>query len=163
MQRDWGNRSARKHARVKYTVERVGIDAYREEVEKRLGYALQPARDFAFTRQGDAPGWMAGSDGTWTYTLFVENGRIRDLPGRTLMTDLRELAGVHKGRFVISANQNLLIAGVAEADKPASRRCWRSTGWSFRSAGCAGTRWLASACRPAAWRWRKASGACRIW
>ncbi len=143
VQRDWGNRSSRKHARVKYTVERVGIDDYREEVEKRLGYRLQPARKFAFTRQGDTPGWMAGSDGSWTYTLFIENGRVRDLPGRTMMTGLRELAAVHEGRFVLSANQNLLITGVAEADKPAIEALLEKHGLVM---SVTGLRWNAMAC-----------------
>ncbi|MBV9653452.1 MAG: NADPH-dependent assimilatory sulfite reductase hemoprotein subunit [Acetobacteraceae bacterium] len=143
VQRDWGDRSSRKHARVKYTVERVGVDAYRAEVETRLGYKLQPARPYAFTRQGDTPGWMAGSDGSWTYTLFVENGRVQDLPGRLLMTGLRELAGWHSGRFVISANQNLLITEIAEADKPAIEAHLQKHGLI---ADVTGLRWNAMAC-----------------
>lgn len=143
VQRDWGNRAVRKHARVKYTVERVGIDAYKAEVEKRLGHALLSARPFSFTRQGDAPGWTEGSDGSWTYTLFIENGRVRDLPGYTLMSGLRELAGIHKGRFVMTANQNLLIAGVAKRNRQAIEAVLEKHGL-IKSVG--GLRWNAMAC-----------------
>ena len=75
VQRDFGDRSDRKHARLKYTIERMGLAAFRAELERRLGYALSPARDFAFTDNGDRLGWAQGDDGTWHFTLFVENGR----------------------------------------------------------------------------------------
>jgi len=117
VQRDNGDRSVRKHARLKYTIERMGVDAFRSEVERHLGYGLAPAHGFAFTGTGDRPGWSASPDGTWSYGLFVENGRVHDMPGRRLMSGLRAIANVHRGEFVMTANQNLIIAGVVAEDK----------------------------------------------
>jgi sulfite reductase (NADPH) hemoprotein beta-component len=119
VQRDNGDRSNRKQARLKYTIERMGLSAFRAELERRLGYALSPAHAVHFASTGDALGWQRGDDGTWHHTLFVENGRIADLPERRLLTGLRAIATVHRGAFIITGNQNLVIAKVAESDKAA--------------------------------------------
>jgi sulfite reductase (NADPH) hemoprotein beta-component len=117
LQRDNGDRSNRKQARLKYTIERMGLPAFRAELERRLGYALLPAHDVTFASTGDALGWQRGDDGAWHHTLFVENGRIADLPARRLLTGLRAIANVHRGAFIITGNQNLVIARVAPEDK----------------------------------------------
>ena len=116
-QRDHGDRSVRKHARLKYTVERMGLDAFRAEVERHLGYALAAPHGAVFAGTGDHAGWSQAPDQTWQYGLFVENGRIHDLPDRKLLSGLRAIANVHRGEFVMTANQNLIIAGVAPEDK----------------------------------------------
>lgn len=113
-QRDHGNRAVRKHARLKYTIERMGLDAFRTEVERHLGWALPPARGAAFTGTGDRLGWHDSPDGTAQFGLFVENGRIHDLPGRSLMSGLAAIAAVHRGSFILTANQNLVIAGIPD-------------------------------------------------
>jgi sulfite reductase (NADPH) hemoprotein beta-component len=125
-QRDFGNRADRAQARLKYTIEHMGLEAFRAEVEKRLGYALEPARPFTFTTRGDRYGWTKGQNGHWHYTLFVENGRIKDMPNRPLKTGLKALAHIHKGTFRCSANQNFIIADVAEADKAAVEEVLRA-------------------------------------
>ena len=117
VQRDNGNRAVRKHARLKYTIERMGLDAFRREVEGHLGYALPPARGATFTSTGDRLGWHESTDGTWHYGLFIENGRVHDMPARRLMSGLRAIANIHRGELVMTANQNLVIAGVAPEDK----------------------------------------------
>ena len=117
VQRDNGDRSVRKHARLKYTIERMGLDAFRTEVERHLGYALAPAHEFAFTGTGDRLGWSQSPDGTWQYCLFIENGRIRDIGDRRLMTGLRAIATLHRGEFVFTPNHNLVIAGIAPEHK----------------------------------------------
>ncbi len=116
VQRDNGNRSVRKHARLKYTIERMGLDAFRQEVERHLGYALAPAHGASFTGTGDRLGWHEAG-GLWHYGLFVENGRVTDTPDRRLMSGLRAIANIHRCEFVLTANQNLMIAGVAAEDK----------------------------------------------
>ncbi len=116
VQRDNGNRSVRKHARLKYTIERMGLDAFRQEVEGHLGYALAPAHGATFTGTGDRLGWHEAG-GLWHYGLFVENGRVTDTPDRRLMSGLRAIANIHRCEFVLTANQNLMIAGVAAEDK----------------------------------------------
>ena len=116
VQRDHGNRSVRKHARLKYTIERMGLDAFRQEVEGHLGWTLPPAHGFTFDSTGDRLGWYEAG-GTWHHSLFVENGRIADTPDRRLMAGLRAIANIHRGEFILTANHNLVIAGVAAEDK----------------------------------------------
>ena len=114
MQRDWGDRSNRAHARLKYTLEDHGLDAFRAEVEKRSGVKLGQPKPFTFDSTGDRYGWTEGEDGNGHLTLFVQNGRIRDIPGGAQwMTGLRKIAEMHRGDFRLTANQNLIIADVA--------------------------------------------------
>jgi len=115
IQRDWGNRSDRKHARLKYTIEAHGLDRFCAELTARLGFALAPARDYAFARSGDPLGWVEGEDGRWHFFLFVENGRMQG----ELLAGLRVVAAQHDGRFILTPNQNLVIADVAADRKPA--------------------------------------------
>ncbi len=119
VQRDWGNRASRKHARLKYTIEEFGLDWFRAELERALAHALPPARAFRFERSADPRGWIEGEDGLWHHVLFIENGRVRDLPGQRLLSGLHDIAGVHQGNFVLTANQNLIISGVRPEEKAA--------------------------------------------
>lgn len=117
IQRDFGNRVDRKHARLKYTIAHRGIDWFVDELQKRLGYTLAPNKPFIFTTNGDLYGWLKGINNRWFYTLFVENGRVRDAENYTLKTALREIAQVHTGDFRLTGNQNLIIGNVKEEDK----------------------------------------------
>ena len=119
IQRDWGDRADRKHARLKYTIERHGLATFQAELQRRLGFALAATRPYTFERSGDPFGWLQGDDGAWQYCLFVENGRVRDVPGRPLLTGLRAIAEQHDGAFIVTPNQNLIITGVSPAQKPA--------------------------------------------
>ncbi|MBR9856977.1 MAG: assimilatory sulfite reductase (NADPH) hemoprotein subunit [Gammaproteobacteria bacterium] len=116
-QRDMGNRSNRKNAKTKYTLERVGVEVFKAEVEKRAGIKFADTRPYEFTERGDRFGWVEGIDGKHHLTLFIENGRLLDYPGKSLKTGMREIAKVHQGDFRLTANQNLIIAGVAAEDK----------------------------------------------
>ncbi len=111
-QRDWGNRVDRKNAKTKYTLERVGVAAFKAEVQKRAGVTFADSRPYEFTSRGDRFGWVEGIDGKQHLTLFIENGRILDFPGKPIKTGLAEIAKVHQGDFRMTANQNLIIAGV---------------------------------------------------
>ena len=84
MHRDFGDRTNRKHARLKYVLEDRGVPWFREEMERRLGFKFEPARPFEFTRQGDCYGWQRQFDGNYFLGLFVENGRIKDHNGYRL-------------------------------------------------------------------------------
>ena len=117
VQRDFGDRGNRKHARMKYTVEDHGVAWYRAEVEKRLGYALEDPRPMRFTHTGDRYGWTEDWQGHWHCTLFIENGRVADTPGHPIRMGLRKIAEIHKGEFRLTANQNLIIAGVKKRDR----------------------------------------------
>ncbi|MDR3499834.1 MAG: assimilatory sulfite reductase (NADPH) hemoprotein subunit [Parvibaculum sp.] len=118
IQRDYGDRVDRAHARFKYTIDDKGLDWFRSELESRVGFSLEEPRPYAFETNGDSYGWSRGSNGMWHFTMFIENGRIRNADGRQLMTALRELAHLHKGEFRLTPNQNLIVANIAEADKP---------------------------------------------
>ncbi len=116
-QRDFGNRDSRRHARLKYTIERMGLDAFIAQVETRSGVRFGPSRPVRFVTQGDRFGWVPNADGSWNLTLYVENGRVEDRDGRRLMSGLRVIAEQHHGEFRITANQNLVVARVADAYK----------------------------------------------
>jgi sulfite reductase (NADPH) hemoprotein beta-component len=123
VQRDWGNRENRARARLKYTIEDRGLDNFREEVEKRAGFKLGKPKPFKFASTGDKIGWRQTIDGKksadkpWHLTLFVENGRIKDRPGFTLRTALREIADLGICDFVCTANQNVILANVPGKSK----------------------------------------------
>jgi sulfite reductase (NADPH) hemoprotein beta-component len=120
VQRDWGDRSNRAHARLKYTIEDRGLDAFRAEVEKRSGVIFAKAKPFKFTSTGDRYGWTEGEDGNAHLTLFVENGRVKDIPGGAQwLTGLRKIAEIHDGDFRLTANQNIIIANVSKKKRKA--------------------------------------------
>ena len=112
LQRDYGDRTNRKHARLKYTIDDRGLDWFREELNGRLGFTLAEPRKFAFLSRGDQFGWSSNRDDRWDLTLFVPQGRIQDDDQSRMLTGLREIARVHKGNFRLTANQNLIISGI---------------------------------------------------
>jgi sulfite reductase (NADPH) hemoprotein beta-component len=111
-QRDWGNRTERKNAKTKYTLERVGVDNFKKEVERRANTAFTTTKPYEFTHRGDRIGWVEGIDNKFHLTLFIENGRILDYPQKMLKTGCAEIAKIHSGDFRLTANQNLIVAGV---------------------------------------------------
>jgi sulfite reductase (NADPH) hemoprotein beta-component len=117
IQRDYGNRSVRKYARFKYTVDRLGLENVKSELEKRLGWTFDEAKPYHFESNGDRYGWVKGIQGKWHFTLFIQNGRIADLDQYQLKTGLREIAKIHNGEFRLTANQNLIIANVSSQKK----------------------------------------------
>jgi sulfite reductase (NADPH) hemoprotein beta-component len=116
IQRDFGDRTDRKHARFKYTIADRGVDWFKAELFKRLGYTLEPPRPFKFTTQGDRFGWLRGHDGRWHLTLRIESGRVVDAPGRPFLTGLEKIAAIHQGDFRLTANQNLIVANVPASE-----------------------------------------------
>jgi len=127
-QRDWGNRVNRKNAKTKYTLDRVGIDTFKTEVEKRAGITFGESRSYEFKHRGDRFGWVDGIDGKHHLTVFIENGRILDTPNQPLKTGVAKIAAIHHGDFRITANQNLIIAGVAQEDKAQIEQIARESG-----------------------------------
>ncbi|KZC39717.1 MULTISPECIES: assimilatory sulfite reductase (NADPH) hemoprotein subunit [Rhodanobacter] len=117
IQRDWGDRAERQHARLKYTLDRHGLDAFKAELEARLGYALAAPRAYRFEHNGDRYGWVEGHDGRWHLTLHIESGRLADTGERRWLSGLRELAKVHAGDFRLTCNQNVIVANVAAAER----------------------------------------------
>lgn len=113
VQRDFGDRTDRKHARFKYTVNDYGPDWILAKLNEYLGYELEPARPYEFKDNGDRYGWVEDEFGNFHFTLYVEGGRVLDLPGYPMRTGLREIAAIHDGDFRLTANQNLMIANVS--------------------------------------------------
>ena len=118
-QRDYGNRAVRKRARFKYTVDDKGVEWVKGEIERRMGAKFEPARDFEFTSNGDQFGWHENANGRFNYTLFIANGRVANVPGKSIMDGLRAIAHVHRSEFRLTPNQNLIIADVDAEDRPA--------------------------------------------
>jgi sulfite reductase (NADPH) hemoprotein beta-component len=117
IQRDYGNRTDRKLARLKYTIDKYGLDWYKRELEKRTGFALEEARPFAFTDRVDYYGWEQNHQGLWYYTPFIESGRILDDERLPLKTALLEIAQTGKANFRFTCNQNLILADIRKKDK----------------------------------------------
>jgi sulfite reductase (NADPH) hemoprotein beta-component len=117
VQRDFGDRSDRKKARVKYTIDRLGADVFKKEVEKRVGFELEEAKPFAFNERKDLYGWEQNHEGLWYYTVFLENGRVLDHEDVKLKTAFYEIAKTGKVNFRFTCNQNLILSDITEKDK----------------------------------------------
>ncbi len=161
VQRDWGDRRNCKHARLKYTIEDRGLDAFRAEVERRANIKFAPPKPFAFTSTGDRYGWTHGEDGRSHLTLFIENGRIHDTSQFKQMSALRQIAELHDGDFRITPNQNLIIANVPPERQAEINAIAQANGMLVPVLVCAAIRWPASRCRHAASHWRKANATFR--
>ncbi len=118
-QRDFGDRSNRKQARLKYTIDRMGLAAFVAEIERRAGASLAPSRPFTFAHSGDRFGWIEGDDGRWHLALHFDSGRVADGIGGDHLSGLRAIARIHRGHFVLTPNQNLVVAGIDAADRDA--------------------------------------------
>lgn len=116
IQRDYGNRTNRLNARFKYTVDKYGVDWIRNELNNRLGWEIEEVKPFEFEHNGDRYGWTEGS-GKWHFTLFVQNGRVKDTKDYQLKTALRKIAEIHDGDLRLTPNQNLIIANVDKSNK----------------------------------------------
>ena len=114
VQRDNGDRKNRKHARLKYTIDDMGVDVFREKVEALLGYKFEEPRAFEFKSNIDTFGWQKDELGLNHFTFFIENGRVEDTADFPMKTGLRELAKVHKGEFRLTGNQHLCLSGVQD-------------------------------------------------
>jgi sulfite reductase (NADPH) hemoprotein beta-component len=112
IQRDFGNRSDRKQARLKYTLDKMGVPAFKAELEKRCGFELEPARSYVFTQRRDDYGWYQNHEGKWNYTVFTENGRVLDDDKVALKTALLEVAKTGAANFRFTCNQNVILSDI---------------------------------------------------
>lgn len=119
VQRDFGDRKERKHARLKYTIDDRGVEWFVGELESRLGYKLDPVRKFEFTHNGDEFGWSENTDGTSNYTMYIPGGRVQDTAGAEIRTGLRKVAEMLDGEFRLTPNQNLTLALIKPEQKEA--------------------------------------------
>lgn len=117
VQRDYGNREVRKHARLKYTIDRLGIDEFKKKLFAYQGFELSDARPFKFVNNTDRYGWMQDENGLWHLTLYIHSGRIIDSEKSKLFSGLLEIAKIHEGEFRISPNQNMIVSNIQPAIK----------------------------------------------
>lgn len=117
VQRDYGNRVDRKQARLKYTIDRMGLYAFKAELESRLGFRLTTPRNFTFNARADHYGWLQDHKNRWHYTLFVENGRVVNNPEYQVKSALDAIAETHLCSFRLTGNQNIMLLNVAAQDK----------------------------------------------
>lgn len=113
IQRDFGNRSDRKLSRLKYTIDRLSVEGFKSELEKRIGFTLEDAKPFEFTERTDRFGWQQNHEGNWFYTLFVEHGVVR--PNQKAF--LHELSLLEISNFIFTANQNLIVGEISDENK----------------------------------------------
>jgi len=116
-QRDWGNRTDRKNAKTRYTIEKVGLNIFKKEVEKRANITFKNIKPYYFTSRGDRFGWKKNIDGHWSLTIFIQNGRIYDSKKQLLKSGLLKIASLHDGNFRLTANQNIIISEISEKNK----------------------------------------------
>lgn len=117
VQRDFGDRSDRMQARLKYTIDRRGLDWYRDEVQSRLGFKIEAPRPYEFEYNGDRFGWVGGDDGLHHLTLQIPAGRLLDNDVKQRQTGMREIARIHKGQLRMTCDQNVIIAQVKPEDR----------------------------------------------
>ncbi|KAI0505543.1 sulfite reductase [Xylaria bambusicola] len=144
VQRDHGDRKNRKHARLKYTIDDLGVDVFRSKVEAMWGKSFEPERSFHFKSNIDTFGWQRDENGLNHFTFFIENGRIEDTAEFQMKTGLREIAKVHKGEFRLTGNQHLILSNVADDDLPGMKELLKK--YKLDNVQFSGLRLSSSAC-----------------
>ncbi|KAF7714657.1 Assimilatory sulfite reductase (NADPH) [Penicillium ucsense] len=146
VQRDNGDRKNRKHARLKYTIDDMGLDVFRSKVEDLLpeGQRFAEPRPFKFESNVDTFGWIKDETGLNHFTFFIENGRIEDTAEFSMRTGLRELASLNKGEFRLTGNQHLILSRVTDEDLPVVKEVMAK--YKLDNTSFSGLRLSSSAC-----------------
>ena len=144
VQRDNGDRTNRKHARLKYTIDDMGVEVFRSKVEDLLEWKFQPPKPFHFTSNIDTFGWQKDELGYNHHTFFIENGRIEDTPSFPMKTGLREIAKIHKGEFRLTGNQHLCLSNVHDNDLDTIKETMKT--YKLNNIQFSGLRLSSSAC-----------------
>lgn len=118
VQRDNGDRKNRKHARLKYTIDDLGVETYKRMVEELLGYKFEEAKPYKIESNIDYFGWSKDETGLNHYTCFIENGRVEDVAGKPQKEGLKKIALYFKehnvGNFRLTGNQHILVSDVPD-------------------------------------------------
>ena len=117
VQRDFGDREDRKHARMKYLIHEWGMEKFRAKVEEYLGYGVEPLRPMPDLQADDHLGWQQQTDGNWFYGIYVENGRLRDNRDQRPRSAVRALVQRYQPGVYITPQQNVLLSGFTTAQK----------------------------------------------
>ena len=143
-QRDHGDRSDRKQARLKYTVARLGLNFAREDIQRRLGFVLPPAEKVELTHREDVLGWRQQDGGKWDLGIFIENGRISS--DGALKAALREAAALNCCGFLMTPNQNLMLVNIDEDARARVQSVFNRHGLETDFSSLSGMRKNAMAC-----------------
>ena len=144
VQRDNGDRTNRKHARLKYTIDDMGVDVFRSKVEDLLEFKFEEPRAFEFISNIDTFGWQRDESGLNHFTMFIENGRVEDTADFQMKTGLREIAKVHKGEFRLTPNQHLVLSNVPDSELDSVKSMLKS--YKLDNVQFSGMRLSSSAC-----------------
>ncbi len=128
VQRDYGDRQNRKHARMKYLIEEQGIGWFRAQVEQRLGFTLSDPSPIVFHNVDDHLGWHEQADGRWFLGLHVENGRIKDTETIRLKSGLRDVATQFHPGFRLTGQQNILLTDIPTDQRASLEECLHTYG-----------------------------------
>ncbi len=128
IQRDFGNRENRKQARMKYLIHDWGIEKFRDELENRIGFELEPFRELPEFDLDLYLGWNRQSDGNWFYVLSIENGRIKNDGELRLKEALRKIVNEYQPGVRFTPNHNVLLTDIDETDKFIIEQIFRDHG-----------------------------------
>lgn len=128
IQRDFGNRSDRRYSRFKYLLDERGLAWFREELERRLGYTLMPARPLKWLDTSDHLGWHRHGDDAWCLGVHVPNGRVVDRDGRRLKSALHTIVTRFAPMVRMTCEQNILFSGLSETAKEVVEDILREAG-----------------------------------
>ena len=144
VQRDNGDRMNRKHARLKYTIDDMGLNVFKGKVEELWGQEFGKPKPFHFDSNIDNFGWQKDERGMNHFTMFIENGRVEDTADFPMKIGLREIAKVHKGEFRLTGNQHLILSNVTEEGLGAMKELLKK--YKLDNTNFSGLRLSSSAC-----------------
>jgi sulfite reductase (NADPH) hemoprotein beta-component len=115
--RDYGDRTNRKHARLKYILHDKGLDWFRTEVENRAGIQFDTKKVLPEWNTPSYLGWLKRTDGTYSLGFHTLSGRIKDFANSPLKSALKEIIAGYQLNIQITADQDLILLGISESDK----------------------------------------------
>jgi len=146
VQRDNGDRKNRKHARLKYTIDDMGIDVFRGKVEELWGQQFADPKPFKFDSNVDTFGWLKDEHGLNHFTFFIENGRIEDTADFPMKSGLVELSKTlkDKAEYRLTGNQHLILSNVSDDALPDVKALMKK--YKLDNTNFSGMRLSSSAC-----------------
>lgn len=144
--RDYGDRSNRRHARLKYVLDERGVGWFQDELALRLGAPLDPPAAVPRYQVHDHLGWHQQADGRWLVGIWVENGRIKDAPGDRGKSGLRAIVEAVRPELRLTAQQNIILANISAGDRPRVEAMLAQYGLSTGEGGLSELRRYAMAC-----------------
>ncbi len=127
LQRDYGDRTDRRRARLKYVVEDRGVAWVQQELRSTYGLTMEPPRDLPPLAVPDLLGWHSQGDGNWWLGVPVRSGRIEG----ALRIALREAVERFGVDPVFTGQQDVLLSNVKQADREALEALLRGHGVTF--------------------------------